>query len=537
MATEEPPALSHLAPPRRGRTAPRGAPLDDAALAEVSALVAHLPRDADQLIEALHAVQDGLGCIRRRHLRALAELFRLPQVVPYEVATFYAHFHVIEDDAPAPPAVTVRVCESLSCALAGAARLLGDLRAALPEARVVGAPCMGACHRAPAAAVGHALVEKASVEAVRDAIADPHPPAALPAAGTYAVLRAAPAPEALREAVRTAGLRGLGGAGFPAARKWDVVASQPGQKHLVVNADEGEPGTFKDRWCFEQDPHRVLEGMLLAARAVGASTCWIYLRDEYAHLFAPLRAAIANVLAAGLAPGAIHLRRGAGAYICGEETALLESIEGRRGYPRHKPPFPGEVGLFGRPTLIHNVETLWWLPDIVRGGWRPRRLVSVSGRVARPGVYEVPSGTSARCVIAMASGMAPGHVLQAFLPGGASGGMLPAEMADEVLDFGTLEKHGCFVGSGALVVLSWRDRLADAARNLMRFFRDESCGQCTPCRAGTAKAVALLDAPAWDRPLLEDLAACMADGSICGLGQAAMNPVRSLVRFFPESVP
>jgi formate dehydrogenase len=533
MDTEEAPAAAR----RRGRIAPRGAPQDDAALAEVAALVAHLPRNPDQLIEALHAIQDGVGCIRRRHLRALAELFRLPHVVPYEVASFYAHFHVIEDDAPAPPAVTVRVCASLSCVLAGSARLEEALRTALPDARVVPAPCMGACHRAPAAAVGHALVEPASVAAVQAAIACPHPPAPLPAMGAYTTLRAAPDPAALREAVRAAGLRGLGGAGFPAARKWDLVAAQPGPKHLVVNADEGEPGTFKDRWCLEQDPHRVLEGMLLAARAVGAETCWFYLRDEYAHLFAPLRAAIAGVLAAGLAPGEIHLRRGAGAYICGEETALLESIEGRRGYPRHKPPFPGEVGLFGRPTLIHNVETLWWLPEIVRGGWTPRRLVSVSGRVARPGVCEVPAGTSVRAVIAMAGGMADGQVLQAFLPGGASGGILPADLADEPLDFGALEKHGCFVGSGALVVLGQDDQLADAARNLVRFFRDESCGQCTPCRAGTAKAAALLDAPQWDRALLQDLAACMADGSICGLGQAAMNPVRSLLRFFPQAAP
>jgi formate dehydrogenase len=536
-------------PRRRGRIAPRGAPLDDQALVEVEATIAPLPRDPDQLIEALHRVQDRFGAIRKRHLHALAALFRLPHVVPYEVATFYAHFDVIEDGAPAPAAFTVRVCDSLPCALAGAHDLIEGLRAAMPHARVLAAPCMGACHRAPACIAAHRLVEHATVER----IVSPAPQAPLPpppdlaswrARGGYRPMSADPL-----NLLKAAGLRGLGGAGFPAARKWELVARQAGPKHLVVNADEGEPGTFKDRWCLETDPHRVLDGMTLAAAAVGAETCWIYLRDEYFHLFAPLRAAIAEVKQAGLFAGGIHLRRGAGAYICGEETALLESIEGRRGYPRHKPPFPGEVGLFGRPTLIHNVETLWWLPEILRGGaegfaaagrngHHGKRLVSVSGRVAKPGVHEVPAGATANEIIAeFAGGMATGHSLAAYLPGGASGGILPARMADIPLDFGTLEAHGCFVGSGALVVLSDRDDLPEAARNLVRFFRDESCGQCTPCRVGTEKAALLLDAPRWDRPLLSELAQAMADGSICGLGQAAMNPVNSLLKFFPECVP
>jgi formate dehydrogenase len=494
-------------------------------------------------------VQDAFGAVRKRHLRALAELFRVPHVVPYEVASFYAHFDVIEDDAPLPPALTVRVCESLPCALAGGQALLHDLRAAMPHARVVAAPCMGACHSAPACHVGHRLVERASV----GTILSPLPQAPLPKPPSLAEWRAQGGYRTMGgdslAAVRKAGLRGLGGAGFPAARKWELVAAQPGPRHMVVNADEGEPGTFKDRWCLETSPHRVLEGMLLAANAVGAEACWIYLRDEYAHLVAPLQDAIAELLAAGLFAGPIHLRRGAGAYICGEETALLESLEGRRGYPRHKPPFPGQVGLFGRPTLIHNVETLWWLPEIVDGGAEAfsaagrhgrtgKRLVSVSGRVARPGAYEVPAGATAQEIIEeFAGGMAAGHRLAAYLPGGASGGILPARMADIPLDFGTLEQHGCFVGSGALVVLSDRDSLPEAARNLVRFFRDESCGQCTPCRAGTAKAAMLLEAPAWDRALLSELAGAMADGSICGLGQAAMNPVNALLKFFPEVVP
>jgi formate dehydrogenase len=341
--------------------------------------------------------------------------------------------------------------------------------------------------------------------------------------------------------LEASGLRGLGGAGFPAARKWTLVRAQPGPRHLVVNADEGEPGTFKDRHCLEAEPHRVLEGMLLAAHAIEADACWIYLRDEYPHLRHALEREIAALAQAGIATLPIHLRRGAGAYICGEETALLESLEGRRGYPRHKPPYPGEAGLFGRPTLIHNVETLWFLPEIlasdvaaaVHGATRPR-FFSVSGRVRNPGVVLTPAGTTAHALIERCGGMAEGHRFAAYLPGGASGGILPADMADLPLDFGTLERHGCFVGSGAVVVLSDRDDLAEAARNLVRFFRDESCGQCTPCRVGTAKAARLLEAPVWDRALLKELAQAMADGSICGLGQAAMNPVLSLLRHFPE---
>jgi NADH:ubiquinone oxidoreductase subunit F (NADH-binding) len=540
---------------RRARSGPRGAPLDAAALTQVGEAIGDMPRRADLLIEALHAVQDRFGCIRHAHLRALAELFRLPHVVPYETATFYAHFDVLPDDAPAPPALTVRVCDSLPCAMAGSAALHDALRAALPEARVIAAPCMGACHRAPACAAGHRLIEGASVAAVRRAIAEPprrpEPPGldAYRARGGHAALGAAGDPDTLTALVERAGLRGLGGAGFPAARKWRLTRAHPGPRHLVVNADEGEPGTFKDRWCLETEPHRVLEGMLIAARAIEAETCWIYLRDEYHHLFAPLRQAIADLRAAGLFRGEIHLRRGAGAYVCGEETALLESLEGRRGYPRHKPPFPGERGLFGRPTLIHNVETLWWLPEIVAGGAEAfagqgrhgrtgRRLYSVSGRVRDPGVKDAPAGITARELVEeFCGGMTAGHRFAAYLPGGASGGILPAAMADLPLDFGTLEPQGCFVGSGAVIVLSDRDDLAEAARNLLRFFRDESCGQCTPCRVGTAKAAALLEAPVWDRALLTELAAAMADGSICGLGQAAMNPVLSLIRHIPEAVP
>ncbi|MGG5810154.1 NADH-ubiquinone oxidoreductase-F iron-sulfur binding region domain-containing protein [Falsiroseomonas sp. CW058] len=550
------------------RIRPRGRVATGAALAEVGETIAGLKLRRDLMVEHLHAIQDRHGCLREGHLVALAQLHRVAPVEVFEVAGFYAHFDILPDDAPPPPATVIRVCDGLPCAMAGADALRDGIAAAMPDARVVRAPCMGACHRAPACAVGHGLVEEATVARVLGgAVSRPAPPtlAEYLARGGYAALRAPPAPEATPPApeatppapeatlaaLEAAGLRGLGGAGFPAARKWRLVLSQPGPRHLVVNADEGEPGTFKDRHCLEADPHRVLEGMLLAAVAIGAEACWFYLRDEYAALRAVLAREIAALDAAGLLPVPVHLRRGAGAYICGEETALLESLEGRRGYPRHKPPFPGQRGLFGRPTLIHNVETLWWLPEILgtpggaarfaaqgRRGRSGLRFFSVSGRVRDPGVKLAPAGVTARELVEeFSGGMAAGHAFAAYLPGGASGGILPAALADLPLDVGTLDAQGCFVGSGAVVVLSDRDDLPEAVRNLLRFFRDESCGQCTPCRVGTAKAARMLDAPRWDRALLEELAQAMADGSICGLGQAAMNPVRSLLRFFPEEVP
>ncbi|MGG5819027.1 NADH-ubiquinone oxidoreductase-F iron-sulfur binding region domain-containing protein [Falsiroseomonas sp. HW251] len=527
----------------RPRLGPRGRVASDASRdalrAALEAAGQATPR-RDLLVEQLHALNDAAGCLREGAIVALAEFHRLAPVEVLEAASFYHHFEILPDDAPAPPRAIIRVCTGLPCMMAGGAR-----PSVPPGARVVAAPCMGACDRAPVATTGFEPEDAAAPPGLDDYLAR----------GGHAALRAARdgrlTPEAMLGAVERAGLRGLGGAGFPAARKWKLALAHPAPRHLVVNADEGEPGTFKDRFCLATDPHRVLEGMLLAARAVGAGECWIYLRDEYPDLRRALIAAIAELRAADPDGPAIHLRRGAGAYICGEETALLESLEGRRGWPRHKPPFPGEAGLFGRPTVVHNVETLWWLPEILatddgaaryaaagRRGAQGERFFSVSGRVREPGVKRAPNGVTARELIEeFSGGMAEGHRFVAYLPGGASGGILPADLADLPLDAGSLDTHGCFVGSGAVIVLSDRDDLAAVARNLLGFFRDESCGQCTPCRVGTAKAAALLERREWDRALLRDLAQVMADGSICGLGQAAMNPVRSLLRFFGDSVP
>ena len=546
------------------RARPKGRQVAPAALAAVRALLGARPRRRDLLIEHLHLIQDAEGCLPAAHLAALAHEMRMALAEIYEVATFYHHFDVLEDGEEPPPPVTVRVCESIACAMAGADALIDALEArAGPEVRVLRAPCMGACDRAPAAAVGRNPVAPADADRVASAVArgalDPEIPAyigldACIAGGGYerlAACRGGALPvEAVLAALEESGLRGLGGAGFPTGRKWRLVRAEPAPRHLAVNADEGEPGTFKDRHFIETDPHRFLEGMLIAQWAVEAETAHIYLRDEYPACREILLAEIAALERAGLArPGSIALRRGAGAYICGEESAMLESLEGKRGLPRHKPPFPAQSGLFGRPTLINNVETLHWVRDVLtegagwfagrgRNGRKGLRTFSVSGRVRRPGVKIADAGiTAAELITEHCGGMAPGHEFKGYLPGGASGGILPASMADVPLDFGTLEEHGCLIGSAAVVVLSDRDSAAWGALNLMRFFEDESCGQCTPCRAGCQKAAALMAAPSWDRALLGELSAAMADASICGLGQAAPNGLLSVLRHFPEDVP
>ena len=537
----------------KGRRFDRGRQVEPQARAEIDALLGDRPRRRDLLIEHLHLIQDAWGGISKARLAALAEAMRLSQAEAYEVATFYAHFEVGESDGRIP----VRVCDSVVCACAGADALA---RAEFSGARVLRAPCMGRCAEAPAAVVGRKALGRATRENIAHAVRlgetapdiPPHPGLdAYRREGGYALLQACRAGRCTRESViaevEASGLRGLGGAGFPAARKWRFVMAEPRPRLMAVNADEGEPGTFKDRWVLETAPHRFLEGALLAAWVAEAEEIYIYLRDEYPAARAILLTELAALRAAGLAGGApIHLRRGAGAYICGEETALLESIEGKRGLPRHRPPFPAQAGLFGRPTLIHNVETLYWLREIVegggaafaaRGGGKGVRAWSVSGRVREPGVKIAPADITARALIEEhCGGMAPGHAFKAYLPGGASGGILPARLADLPLAFGALDEYGCFVGSGAVAVLSDRDSIRAVARNLVSFFEDESCGQCTPCRVGTEKALALMGREAWDAPLLKELAATMADASICGLGQAAPNPLLGALRWFPEEL-
>ncbi len=545
------------------RRTPKGRQVDPKALDEIRALLGDRERRRDLLIEHVHLIQDRYGHLSAAHLAALAQEMRLALTEVYEVATFYAHFDVVKEGETPPPAVTVRVCDSLSCALAGAERLLDELPKKLgANVRVVRAPCMGACDRAPVCAVGHVQVMQADAAKVAAAAAKPshahsHPTpnafAAYVKGGGYELLKACTGGTRSRDdiikAVSDAGLRGLGGAGFPTGRKWSLVRAEPAPRLFAVNGDEGEPGTFKDRYYLEQDPHRFIEGMLIAAWIIEAADTYLYLRDEYPEVRLLLIDEIAKVEQAGLSKHTrIHLRRGAGAYICGEESAMIESIEGKRGLPRHRPPYVAQVGLFGRPTLEQNVETLFWVRDIVEKGanWftsqgrhdrKGFRSFSVSGRVENPGVKLAPAGITVRELIdEFCGGMADGHTFKGYLPGGASGGILPASMADIPLDFGTLEKYGCFVGSHAVVVLSDKDDMKAVALNLIKFFEDESCGQCTPCRVGTEKAAQLMANGPWDAALLEELSALMRDASICGLGQAAPNPLLCVLKYFPDEL-
>ncbi len=544
----------------------KGRQVDPAALGRVRQLLDGLPPRRDLLVEHLHRIQDAEGCLPAPLLAALADWLGLAQVEVYEVASFYHHFEPVREDEARPPALTVRVCDSLPCRLNGAEALLTALAQRLGrEARVQRVPCIGRCAEAPAAVVGRRPIAPAAPEAVLDAVAGGDFECPLPDAQDYAAYRSAGgyrqlaqllegrrSREAILEELDGSALRGLGGAGFPIGRKWRIVARQPGPRLMVVNADEGEPGTFKDRHCLERAPHRILEGMLIAAAVAGCEACYIYLRDEYAGVRALLARELAALRADPPVPGHalpdIHLRRGAGAYVCGEESALIESVEGKRGMPRLRPPYVAEAGLFGRPTLAHNVETLYWVPEILergaawfaghgRRGRRGLRWFSVSGRVRDPGVKLAPAGISARELIdECCGGMLPGHALYAYLPGGASGGVLPASLAHEPLDFDTLQPHGAFIGSAAVIVLSQHDSAVDAARNLMAFFRDESCGQCTPCRVGTAKAAREIAREHWNTRLLRELSAAMMDASICGLGQAAPNPVLSVLRHFAHEL-
>ncbi len=548
---------------KRDVSQPKGRQVDEGALAEVAVLLGDIERRRDMLIEALHLVQDATGCLAARHLAALAELFRISQAEVFEVASFYHHFDIVKEGENAPAPLTVRICDGLSCALAGARGLIEELTTSTDPARVriQRVPCIGRCDMAPAAQVGKRAVDHADMGRVIAATIDAHAPeipeyetlGAYRSVSGYRVLEKIISGEILPEdAIATmsdAGLRGLGGAGFPAGRKWGFVRGYAAPRLLTVNGDEGEPGTFKDRWWLERSPHRMLEGALIAAHVVDCERIYIYLRDEYPAVLEILRHEIAELDKAGLLSTPIELRRGAGAYICGEESAMIESIEGKRGLPRHRPPYIAERGLFGRPTLNHNIETLSWVPDILANGAKwfadqglgdghdGLRSFSVSGRVRMPGVKLAPAGISlARLIEEHCGGMAEGHALRAFFPGGASGGVFPARMADMAMDFGSFEPHGGLIGSHAVVVLSQTDSVRAAVLNTMKFFKHESCGQCTPCRAGTDKIVRLLQEPAPDQPVLRELLQVMSDSSICGLGQAAGNSVAHLIKYFPEEL-
>jgi len=545
----------------RVRPIPKGRAVDPKALQEVQGLLGDEPRRRDLLIEHLHRINDRYGHLAAAHLAALAQEMRLSLAEVYEVATFYHHFEVVKEGETPPPALTVRVCESISCELAGAQQLLKNLNFG-NDVRVIPAPCVGRCEVAPCVVVHQNPVGDATLESVKDAVLQKNRSCPEPKYVDYAQYRKSGGyrliadclvgrrtRDAITKIMEDSGLRGLGGAGFPAGRKWRLVAAEAEPRVMAVNIDEGEPGTFKDRWFLERDPHRFLEGMLVAAWCAGVGEIWIYLRDEYAGCRAILERELLRLKnGAPCALPPIHLRRGAGAYICGEESAMIESIEGKRGMPRLRPPYVAQVGLFGRPTLEHNMETVYWVREIVekgaqwfasqgRNGRKGLRSFSVSGRVKRPGVHIAPAGITIRELIQeFCGGMLDGHEFYGYLPGGASGGILPASRGDIPLDFDTLQPHGCFIGSAAVVILSNKDKASKAAVNLMKFFHDESCGKCTPCRVGTGKAVTLMEAPKWNQPLLNELSQAMMDASICGLGQAAPNPALSVMKYFQHEV-
>jgi len=541
----------------------KGRIVDPAARAEIAAVLGKTSRAKDLLIEHLHKIQDKFGHISAQHLAALADEMKLSQTEAYEVATFYHHFDVIKEGETPPPALTVRVCDSVTCDMFGAQALIKDLKASLGNGiRVQSVPCVGRCNLAPVAVVGQNPVDNATVQSVKTQVQAKTVTAPITDYISYQQYLVESGYELYKDCIagkrnaediikimENSGLRGLGGAGFPVGRKWRIVAGYAAPRYMAVNIDEGEPGTFKDRHYLELDPHRFLEGMLIAAWAVGIAKIWIYLRDEYAGCRQILEKELTNLKKNPPAnmPD-IELRRGAGAYICGEESAMVESIEGKRGMPRLRPPFLAEVGLFGRPTLEHNMESVYWVRDIVEKGaeWftahgrherKGLRSFSISGRVKKPGVHLAPAGITMRELInEYCDGMLDGHEFYGYFPGGASGGILPADMGDIPLDFDTLNQYGCFIGSAAVIVFSQHDRARDLALNSLKFFEDESCGQCTPCRAGTAKAVQLMQKTTWDQPLLNELSGAMMDASICGLGQAAPNPISCVIKYFPQEL-
>ncbi len=559
MAAKVMPSLKR----RKTRSTPRGRAVEPESLAQIQALLGNEPRRRDLLIEHLHKIQDAFGHLSAAHLVALAREMRMSHTEVFEVASFYHHFDVVRESDTVPASLTVRVCDSVTCELFGADALVERLNKTLgDDVRVQRVPCVGRCHGAPVAVVGLRTIDNADESRVKTCIeshsTDPVPESCIDledyrSEGGYVLYESLVAgdisPETVISKLEDSGLRGLGGAGFPAGRKWNIVRGMSAPRLMAVNIDEGEPGTFKDRVYLERDPHRFLEGLLIAAYVVDVSEIYIYLRDEYAACRQTLQSELDRLAQENkLIHPPVHLRRGAGAYICGEESAMIESIEGKRGMPRLRPPFVAEVGLFGRPTLEHNLETLYWVRDIIEQGpqWftshgrhdrNGLRSFSVSGRVKKPGVHLAPAGITVRELIdEYCDGMLDGHRFHAYFPGGASGGILPASLGDIPLDFDTLHEYGCFIGSAAIVVLSDKDDVKRAARNAMRFFAHESCGQCTPCRVGTAKAAQLMEQPHWDQPLLQELARAMMDASICGLGQAAPNPMLCVMKYFPEEL-
>jgi formate dehydrogenase beta subunit len=548
------------------RTTPKGRPVDPVALEEVRALLGNESRQRDLLIEHLHKIQDKFKQLSAAHIVALAAEMKLASTEVYEVATFYHHFDVVREGEEAVPQLTVRVCDSLSCALAGSEGLADRLKETLgQDVRVLHAPCIGRCQSAPAVQVERNPIDNATVEKVTAAVQANQRKAPIPdyiqldaylKDGGYQLWKECV--EGTRKntdvinELSNSGLRGLGGAGMACGRKWNIMLkTDPNGRILAMNCDEGEPGTFKDRHYLESDPHRMIEGMLVASACLDIPDIYIYIRDEYDACLEITKKEVAALQANppfGLKLPNLHVRRGAGAYICGEQSAMIESLEGKRGEPRLRPPFLTDVGLFGRPTLEHNVETLFWVRDIVqkgaewfasfgRNGRKGLRSFSVSGRVKKPGVHLAPAGITIQELIdEYCGGMLDGHTFKAYLPGGASGGILPASLNNIPLDFDTLQPYGCFIGSAAVMILSDKDSIVEAARNVMRFFTDESCGQCTPCRVGTAKALRLMEEPKWDMELLEELSQVMVDASICGLGQAAPNPIRCVIKYFPEEI-
>ena len=546
----------------KGRRTPKGRQFEDEALSEVKSLLANRPRQKDLLIEFLHLIQDKYGYLSAQHLCALAEELKLSMAEVYEVASFYAHFDIVKEDETPPPKLTIRVCDSLSCELAGAQKLREELQNGLDpnEVRVLRAPCMGRCDTAPTLEIGHNHIDFASPGKVKAAISAQHFHCSIPkyegfqdyfSNGGYQALldlRLEGDWEDIQNKILDSGLRGLGGAGFPSGKKWGFVRMNEGSRFIAVNGDEGEPGTFKDRFYLERTPHLFLEGMLIAAWAIEAEKAYIYMRDEYPAVLEILRREINALEKAGIVePNYIELRRGAGAYICGEESAMIESIEGKRGVPRHRPPFVAQVGLFGRPTLVHNVETLHWIARICRegpeifnsvekNGRKGLRTYSVSGRVQNPGIFLLPAGSTIIDIIDAAGGMKEGHIFKAYQPGGPSSGLLPAELNDVPMDFDTLQPYDTFIGSAAVVVLSDKDSARGAALKMLKFFEDESCGQCTPCRVGCEKAVKLMENEEWDTELLEEVCNTMVDASICGLGQAAPNAIKSTIKYFNDEI-